>query len=401
MRLLLAVCALWWCGLSMALAQPKDSPNALPNLFAPELEALWELVACGEPLANTHANAGIERIRQDSNPTLLEHCKALNALLDKHASQWQIPAKAFFQEIRPANAPKHVVYPFAGGDLLTALIVYPDAESLTTISLEAGGDPRGIFRMTPQALKRSLSRVRTVISDLLFYSNNRTVDLDALESHGLPAQLSFALIGLRAAGYTPVSLSSIELQTDGKVQPNGQSYLDQLDKEVVKAYPHHRHHQTRALNLGMPHYELRFRSPNSNTLRIYRHFRQDLSNDALSADPRLLTYLKSQGPVSVLVKGASHLLWRKPFSTIRDYLQQNLKWMVSDSTGINPMDLDTQRLEQIPYGTFKRVGFYAHAPGQQALRKLYADSPKHTVPFRFFGYPTGARDTTLIVTRPR
>ena len=44
----------------------------------------------------------------------------------------------------PKDVPKVVVYPFAGGDLSTALTVYPDADEITTMSLEPAGDPRPI-----------------------------------------------------------------------------------------------------------------------------------------------------------------------------------------------------------------------------------------------------------------
>ena len=47
--------------------------------------------------------------------------------------------------------PKTVVYPFGGGDLLSALVAFPDATEITTISLEQAGDPRRLRTLTPDA----------------------------------------------------------------------------------------------------------------------------------------------------------------------------------------------------------------------------------------------------------
>ena len=40
------------------------------------------------------------------------------------------------QALKPAGLPKTVVYPFGGGDLISALTTYPEANDYTTLSLE-------------------------------------------------------------------------------------------------------------------------------------------------------------------------------------------------------------------------------------------------------------------------
>ena len=37
-----------------------------------------------------------------------------------------------------------------------------------------------------------------------------------------------------------------------------------------------------------------------------------------------------------MTKAASYLIWNSGFFAIRDFLLQNMAWMVSDSTGIEP-----------------------------------------------------------------
>ena len=71
------------------------------------------------------------------------------------------PARAFFAAHVPKDVPKKVVYPFAGGDLSTALTVYPDADEITNMSLEPAGDPRDIDTLAARISTGRSRRSRT------------------------------------------------------------------------------------------------------------------------------------------------------------------------------------------------------------------------------------------------
>ena len=60
-----------------------------------------------------------------------------------------------------------MVYPFGGGDLISALTTYPEATEITTMSLEHAGDPRRIKGITTEQLKASLQLIRSTSSGLL------------------------------------------------------------------------------------------------------------------------------------------------------------------------------------------------------------------------------------------
>src|SRR5262249_15566954 len=66
----------------------------------------------------------------------------VNQAQTDYKDNWVKKAHEFFADKVPKALPKAVVYPFAGGDLSTALTVFPDAEEITTLSLEPAGDPR-------------------------------------------------------------------------------------------------------------------------------------------------------------------------------------------------------------------------------------------------------------------
>jgi len=76
----------------------------------------------------------------------------------RYAHQFAPPLRAFLQENMPQLRPATVVFPFGGGDLISALLAFPDAPELSTISLEQAGDPRRINSITPQAHLMFFSR---------------------------------------------------------------------------------------------------------------------------------------------------------------------------------------------------------------------------------------------------
>jgi len=138
-------------------------------------------------------------------------------------------------------------------------------------------------------------------------------------------------------------------------------------------------------------------------IRVHRHFGWNLHDTELDASPQLLRHLEQKGKVTVLVKGASYLLWRGDFSRIRGYLLANLAWMLSDSTGIPPKFAREAGMVQDTYGRFTGAFLEgAEAGGKRHsndFRALWSKNKKRRLPFRF-GYVDAAKQAHLVVTRP-
>ncbi|MFO0749273.1 MAG: hypothetical protein U1F43_26955 [Myxococcota bacterium] len=379
--LLLSACALLLTGTASARAEA-------PVEFDAELKALWRVAAC----EGTDLDPRFDKAVVDA------HCKDLEKILDAYRNDWLAKARPFFDQLVPKDVPKTVVYPFAGGDLMTALAVYPDLNELTTVSLESGGDPRGIDHVDKKQLEKALAGNRRFINELVVWNHNRTIDLGNMELSPLPSQLIFALIGLHVLGYEPVGLHAITLEADGSVRGLGATDIAGFDKEAAKLSGSSKN---KRLNTLFSNYELRFRKKGSTEVHTYRHFMVNLSDKELAADPRLMKHLEAKGRISAMTKAASHLLWHGAFSTIREYLKAHMVWMVSDSTGINPMHLDPAKFEQTTYGSFDVAIFNPTAAGQKALKALFDSEPKRALPMKFFGYPTKLVKGFLMVTVPK
>jgi hypothetical protein len=98
--------------------------TAIPQVqeFGPEAKLLYRVAACGgsDPLP---ANASAKIVDR--------HCKELLAAVEEYKRCWLAVAMPFIAKVVPAGLPTHVVYPYAGGDLVTALAVYPEALEFT------------------------------------------------------------------------------------------------------------------------------------------------------------------------------------------------------------------------------------------------------------------------------
>lgn len=365
--------------------------------FTGELAALYVGAACGEgePPALSDPDA------------IADHCAVLRPKLEAFRTETLAKAAPFFDRIRPDPLPEAAVYPFGGGDLLWALIVYPDALEYTTISLEHAGDPRRFTTASKEDLSTGFGLLQEAMGTQLKGQWNWTRNMEATQRAGFPEQLVYALGAMVIHDYEPMSLRYFELRLDGSI--------DYLDGEEIEALADHGAEQLR--RWGAPDYsqafsnaEIRFRHKDGGPVKVFRHIAENLSDYNLTTDPNntrrdpsLLAHLSAKGPVGAMTRAASHLLWEPGFSHIRDYLAQNLVWMPSDSTGLPPPFAAEAGLVQDTYGTFSGV-YEASDQGERntyddQFVALFADNPQHPLDF-LFGYPDGDKQPHMVVTRP-
>lgn len=338
-----------------------------------------------------------------SAQVVAKHCDAIKSTQAQYKTSWVDRARPFFASNVPANIPKKVVYPFAGGDLSTALTVYPDADEITTMSLEPAGDPRTLATMTamptgkakqPKVSNALVKALGTVQYELRFlyrvnFSNTANM-IEAMRGGELPTQLIFGLSALEVHGYEIDSVRYFNLADDGSIQ-----YLTDAD---VSGAPDPK---TRAAkrNRLFANAEIRFKKPGGR-VQIYRHIQVNLDNDHLEKDPRVLRHLEAKGPVAGMTKAASYLLSFDAFSTMRGYLMKNVVWMVSDATGVAPKWGKPAGFEYETWGGYERPHMNAGKSIAKNWRDEFAAQPKRKLGFRF-GYYDGRGVNHLIIMRKK
>ncbi|HEU0030422.1 MAG TPA: hypothetical protein VFQ53_07315 [Kofleriaceae bacterium] len=384
-----------------AAKSPPTEPALEGHDFTQAARELFAVGACGDvPVPEGYPEALVAK-----------HCKAIKTTQTDYAEKWVKPARAFFAEKVPPNLPKKVVYPFAGGDLSTALTVFPDADEITTMSLEPAGDPRTLAVLNTAATtptgksgkpsasaKAALeSALATVEKELRFlyrvnFSNTMNM-IDAMRGGTLPTQLIFGLSALKVHGYEVVGLRYFRLDDNGNIK-----YLTDEDVAAAPDPAHNEHVQNEKRNRVFANAELRFRKPGGR-VQIYRHIQQNLDNEHLKSDPRVKKHLEQKGKIVSMTKAASYLLSYDSFSILRDYLLANTEWMVSDATGIAPKWGKKAGFEYETYGGFKEP----HIPSGNGVAKDWRDEfeaqPKRELKFRFGYYDKRIVDHLVIMRR--
>jgi len=379
-----ALSVLAWVSLTVGGATARADA---PADFIADAKVFFRVVACGGSDALPAAFDA---------KTVDRHCAEMAKRIQRFKDKYVTPASAFIATLRPAGLPTTVVYPFGGGDLGSALIAYPDAREITTISLEHPGDPTRLARLDNRELKKRLAVFRTVIGGLLSNSDSASVNMMKLERGPIPGQLGFFICELEILGYEPVSLKYFTLDDQG-----GVVYLTQ--NEVAATTTTAKKKKGSWVNTdyseAFTNMELSFRKAGDPAapVIVHRHFAANLANDKFTGSS-LEKHLVAKGKVAAITKAASYLLWMSTFSGIRDYLLDHMAWMVSDSTGIPPRFAKKAGFEQIPYGKFAGSYLKANETDNEAFRKLWSRSKKR-LGFRY-GYFDSANNYHLLVTQP-
>lgn len=359
--------------------------------FIEEARLIFVAAACDDG----KVPAGIDAVVVES------HCREVRRHLAKARKDFVDKARPFIAALLPKDLPTNVVYPFGGGDLLTALATYPDAVEITTISLESAGDPRRLSKAGSRELRDALKKFRTMQIYLLDMHDNRTANLPPFERGIMPGQLAFSLTAAAVCGYEPVSLSYFRIEPDGALH-----YLTEKDIAALERV------KNKKLASFMPEPDfspafrnmeltLRRRAPGAGPKTIvHRHIAANLGNRNF-ARSALKKYLESKGKISAMTKAGGYLLWRDDFSALRGYLLGSMAFMISDSTGILPRHARAAGFEQTTYGAFNGA-FLPDNGGADAaeLRSLWKSQPFRKLPFRY-GYSDIRGENHLMVTRPK
>lgn len=415
----------------LAVLGAASPAHAEGHDFIDDATLLYRVAACG----------GTEAVDAKWQKIVDKHCKAITTRLAAFRTQYFDKGRAWFTANVPASVPKTVVYPFGGGDLLSALVAFPEATEITTISLELGGDPRRLKTLTAKQLEISLSGLRAEIGGLISVGSNTTVNLSAGQHNDLPAQVSSFLLGLVAGGYEPVAMKFFALDDAGNIKYLEKADIDAQDaadaarikktkksraKAVASAgsagarsaaeggaqsiaagevkdngQPKH-DWQSPNFSLAFSNVEIQYRKIGETAVRTHRHIGWNLGDAWLKTHPQLIRHLEKKGDVTMLVKGASYLLWRPHFSKVRGYILDHLAWMLSDSTGVPPAYAKPAGMEQETFGAYSGAFLEDVRGGKhdEAFIELWQKQKKRRLPFRF-GYVDMNKQAHVVITRPR
>lgn len=349
-------------------APPVDPPDppTLADDFVAQARTLARVAACGTDDRELPSRFDAKVVE--------DHCNALRSEYAHYRRHWLDVAAPLLASIVPKDLPPVVVYPFGGGDVLSALATFPNAAEFLTMSLEAAGDVRAIDSLDASELGDALLPVRQLVAKHLLVSFLSTKNLDLLAHGALPGELVLTLVALTIHGYEPVSLRYFDLQADGTL----------------------RYASTDTRNV-----DLRFRaSGGAGAAKVLLHLAVNLDDAHLAKNKGLVALLESKGRFAAMTKAGSHLLWMDSFSTLRRLLLDRMEWMISDTTGIPPRFARAAGFVQDAYGTYDGPDPYGPSAGRDVedFSELFRRAPTRPLPF-WYGYPDKDHHGLLVVTR--
>ena len=357
-----------------------DGGVDVPADFIEDVRLLYGVVTCrGAPLPADLDAKAVEAF-----------CAVEKPRYEKYAEHWAVSAREFLGKLDLPRLPAELVYPFGGGDLMTALTAYPNATTITTLSLELAGDPRRLAGLKDaKALKKSLLAIADASASTLISNDSLSKNLSKTQQGELPGQLSMHLMGLGMFGFEPVSVRYFRVEPDGSLHYYSKAEVLALDGQ--KAPSLKREWRSPDFSPAFANVEIQFVpvGQSSAPRRIHRHIAANLSNEGLAKAPGILKHLEAKGRVAAMTKAASYLLWNTNFSVARDYLTAHAVFMVSDSTGPPPRYWKRAGCAVQTYGSFQKSFLSTWEGYQQELRTEFATAKK--LPMRF-GYPDGSAE---------
>lgn len=373
-------------GTLMPLAAHADAGHD----FIAEARLFYRAVACGseEPVP-----APLDA------KVVAAHCRAQAPRVARFRKAYVSKAMTFLAAIRPAALPDKVIYPFGGGDLVSALVTYPDAAEITTISLEHPGDPRRLGSLSKRKLDDSLKLFRETVSGLLRNNDSASDNLKKMERGPIPGQLAFFLLALAIHDYEPISLKFFRLEDGGSIHYLTLAEIEAADGKLAERKGHSWVDTDYSVAFTNMELAFRRRGDAGAPIRVHRHLAANLHDDHFRDSP-LARHLGQKGKIAAMTKAASYLLWNSKFSAIRTYLLQNMMFMISDSTGVPPVIARRAGFAQTTYGTYTGAYLRASEKHDQAFIGLWESQRKRRLPFRY-GYPDAAGNYHLLITAPK
>lgn len=329
-------------------------------------------------------------------------CRALAKAMELYKRRHLVPMTNFLRKTLPTKVPHTVLYPFSGGDLLAAQTVFPGRHRFVLLSLEQGGTPDPLHRMTPVQQRNARRRFLRHASRTLRLSYSHTKDLLEPEGLRIPGLLPMILLGLRVHGGRVVGLRYFRLTPKGRVV-----YFTRAELAASGPWPRVRKSARKqwgriyadpGYNRAYSNLELRYRLPGDATDRVLQHIAADISNPGLRHAAGLEGFLRGLGKRALMIKAASFLLWKKRYSRIRELVTLGASLVLADSSAPYPAWLRSKGFRLRLFGNFQCPIIAAVKRRAKPWIRAFGRKPRPKLPFRF-GYRDCKQQNHMILAR--
>lgn len=270
-----------------------------------------------------------------------------------------------------------LLYPFSGPDFFNANWLFPDCDTFVMFGLEHLGELPNIEAMNEKQIARLMTDVRAATSDLFdrnyFITENMARHLRTPQVRGVVPLLAIemAISGMDILRIIPYEIAGGSAATivpadapvgDASPEPARQRPLRQLKAVSIE-----------------------FRAGDSQRLKRLIYFSVDATDSGLARYPQFVTFLRSLGPTTTLLKSASYLLHSNNFRQIRKTVLDVSGYLVQDDSGVPYGALASSGWDVRLHGTYAVPIPPFQGAFQPALANAYKARQPDPLPFSF-GY---------------
>lgn len=207
-------------------------------------------------------------------------------------------------------------YPFSGPDILHAQTFFPEADKYVMIGLEPVGSLPVFKKEDTDSLDTYFNKVNTSLNAILKFSFFRTQSMsNDLKNEEVDGTLHLLFLFLKRTGNQFCSAKPVTVDTTGTVQ-------------FVKSFA-----DLKRLKTNTRGVEIKFLDIHKQLKTLY-YFSLNASDGGLKSNKGFTAYLKNMGTVNTYLKGASYLMHKDYFSTIRKVILAQSQYIIQDDSGI-------------------------------------------------------------------
>ncbi len=261
-------------------------------------------------------------------------------------------------------------YPFSGPDVVTVMSIYPKANYYVLVADQI---PEYAYIDSPDKLSNASQefecRMLSNLSRKGFYLTN-----DLIGKNGpRPRFIKLLIYSLAFAGAKINDVKILTINSDGMILPQSSgSHADGV-RFVIEAQ------DGRAVTVD--------------------YISANIADGSLAKKPHFVKAFQRKASQVVLIKSASHLLQNTYFSTMKNILIQNAKWITQDETGLDIVTYSENFNLQL-FGKFIAPNkLWSKSPSAERLAKYYQEHPsKQELPF-LLGYEKSGGSMLMIGQR--
>jgi hypothetical protein len=302
--------------------------------------------------------------------------KSWNDLEARRLKPMRLWAAAELGDSRAAT--RTLFYPFGGPDILTAFLLYPDAETFVLGGLEPVGRLPDFRVFQPAQAAAYLQTLNGALWDIFNKSYFITKNMGAtLSGDKLDGVLPILCLFLKRMGNDIVSVKRCEFLENGEIME-----MDFYARTRRRAQPY-----------GV---RIDFLAESGIRPRTLYYISADLSDGPFGPKSKFHRFVQSLPFETAFIKSASYLMHYPFFSSIRSLLLEKSDWILEDDTGIPFKYFPPETWEARLYGEYTKPIELFKGVEQADLKKAYADPARvRALPFHLGYHWSTNKDSIL------